>query len=72
MIARDIVKDSQETPRRESGNIANMHLDIAKWEQRTQQETKPLTVAVLALPEVLPLDFGIPLQVLGRNTGGLY
>lgn len=34
--------------------------------------TTPLTVAVLALPEVLPLDFGIPLQVLGRNAPELY
>ncbi|POH59020.1 AraC family transcriptional regulator [Arthrobacter glacialis] len=31
-----------------------------------------IKVAVLALPEVLPLDFGIPFQVLGRNTPGLY
>lgn len=32
----------------------------------------PITVAVLALPQVLALDFGIPVQILGRNTGGLY
>ncbi|MBT2532423.1 helix-turn-helix domain-containing protein [Arthrobacter sp. ISL-48] len=32
----------------------------------------PIKVAVLALPEVLALDFGIPIQVLGRNTPGLY
>ncbi|ALV45640.1 hypothetical protein MB46_09220 [Arthrobacter alpinus] len=32
----------------------------------------PLKVAVLALPEVLALDFGIPVQVLGRNTQGNY
>src|SRR6185312_9113424 len=29
-------------------------------------------VAVLALPQVLPLDFGIPVQILGRYSGGLY
>lgn len=33
---------------------------------------KPIKVAVLALPEVLALDFGIPVQVLGRSTPGLY
>lgn len=32
----------------------------------------PIKVAVLALPEVLPLDFGIPIQVFARNTPGLY
>ncbi|MBP2414488.1 transcriptional regulator GlxA family with amidase domain [Arthrobacter stackebrandtii] len=32
----------------------------------------PIKVAVLALPDVLPLDFGIPVQILGRNTTGLY
>lgn len=35
-------------------------------------EPRPIKVAVLALPEVLALDFGIPIQVLGRNTSGLY
>ncbi|MEV8183769.1 DJ-1/PfpI family protein [Specibacter sp. NPDC078692] len=33
---------------------------------------KPIKVAVLALPEVLALDFGIPIQTLGRSTSGLY
>lgn len=32
----------------------------------------PIKVAVVALPEVLALDFGIPVQVLGRNTQGRY
>ncbi|NYE94082.1 transcriptional regulator GlxA family with amidase domain [Psychromicrobium silvestre] len=31
-----------------------------------------IKVAILALPEVLALDFGIPIQILGRNTPGLY
>lgn len=46
-----------------SGKIAIMHKDPVK---------APITVAVVALPEVLPLDFGIPVQVLGRNTQELY
>lgn len=33
---------------------------------------RTIKVAVLALPEVLALDFGIPIQILGRNTPGLY
>ncbi|WP_315915785.1 DJ-1/PfpI family protein [Arthrobacter sp. lap29] len=31
-----------------------------------------IKVAVLALPEVLALDFGIPIQILGRSAPGLY
>ncbi|ALE04480.1 hypothetical protein AL755_02035 (plasmid) [Arthrobacter sp. ERGS1:01] len=31
-----------------------------------------IKVAVLALPEVLALDFGIPIQILGRNAAHLY
>lgn len=33
---------------------------------------RPIKIAVLALPDVLALDFGIPVQILGRNTPGLY
>lgn len=33
---------------------------------------EPIKVAVLALPDVLALDFGIPLQILGRIAAGLY
>ncbi|WP_285727895.1 GlxA family transcriptional regulator [Psychromicrobium xiongbiense] len=44
-----------------------MHMDSA-----TPPARPPQTVAVLALPEILPLDFGIFVQILNRLTGGRY
>lgn len=58
-----------------SGKIATMQKNPATHDLvdgETGDIKKPIRVAVLALPEVLALDFGIPIQILGRSTPGLY
>lgn len=68
----------QVTPRCESGSIAIMGKNPATKASNYDAGHSPeadrqrIRVAVLALPQVLALDFGIPTQVLGRNCAHLY
>lgn len=53
-------------------NSATLLPSTLKNDAGTSPPAKRISVAVLALPEVLALDFGIPLQILGRIAADLY